>query len=146
MPELYNFRIPIGDWSGDGHGQREWFTATAEKPIKDVREAYFKAKEKLPDICPEKFCCDYEDGGVKPEIIQKLKDAGAPCPEPDPGFSDDLELGPFEMAEIVCWYLNQGDPDLHVALLAEEVVPMLPFYGFDEKERHIDFIGYGLFV
>ena len=49
------------------------------------------------------------------------------------------------MAEVVVWFLNQGDPDIDAKLEPPTAVPMLPFYGFDEKKRHVGFFGYGLF-
>jgi hypothetical protein len=46
------------------------------------------------------------------------------------------------MCSYVLWFMTQGDPDLKVSLLP--AVETLSFYGFDEKGRHIGFIGYGL--
>ena len=61
MGKRHLFTIPIGDWSGDGHGQDRSFYASASKPIEAVREAYFAAKEKLPpEACPENFCNEYD--------------------------------------------------------------------------------------
>ena len=133
------FRIPIGDWSGDGHGQCDWYDATATKPIEDVREAFYEAKKKFPEVNPEIFCSQYEDREVADEIQEELKCLGAPIPEE----MDDFDS--WSMAEIVVWFLNQGDPDLDVRLYQEATVPMLSFCGFDNKNRHIDFLGYGLF-
>ena len=134
--KLYRFRIPVGDWSGDGHSKVNWYEASASKPIEAVREAYFAAKEKLPGICPEDFCCDYEDFRIDPEIQTLLDAAGAPV--------ESEGFGTEEMAGYVVWFLNQGDPDLKAKLEKEESVPMLSFYGYDEEMRHISSIGYGL--
>lgn len=131
------FKIPIGDWSNDGHGQCEWYYATAAKPIEAVREAFFKAGKLFPKVNPETFCRDYQDGEVPGEVQAELKFWGVPF-DPD-------EFWAREMADIVVWFLNQGDPDLDVRLDPEVAVPMLPFYGFDSKKRHIGHIGYGLF-
>jgi hypothetical protein len=136
MSERYAFRIPIGDWSDDGHGKVEWYDATASKPIVAVRDAYFAAKAALPDACcPEAFCSAYEDGEVPEETRSALKKAGAKVP---------TEFGVDSMAAIVVWFLNHGDPDLDVRLDGMPP-PMLPFYGYDEQKRHIGFFGYGMF-
>ena len=37
----HSFALPIGDWSGDGHGHCEWFTVRSNKPLEDVRKAHF---------------------------------------------------------------------------------------------------------
>lgn len=132
----YTFRIPIGDWSGDGHGQVEWVHATAAKPIEAVREAYFSAKARLPAACcPESFCDEYQERQMSKETRAALKAAGARVPR---------QMGVDAMASLVAWFLNQGDPDLDVRLDVE-AQPMLPFYGEDAQRRHIGFIGYGLF-
>jgi hypothetical protein len=133
----FSFHIPIGDWSSDGHGKCDFIHATAAKPILDVREAYFKAKKKLPKLCPERFCSEYEDDTLPDGVAKALRDAGCPLPE---------DLGMFgtpEMAAVVVWFLNQGDPELD-ARLDDNPPEMLSFVGKDEKRRHIGFIGYGL--
>jgi hypothetical protein len=135
----YQFRIPIGDWSGDGHEKCEHFDASAAKPIGDVRAAWFAAKEKLPDIAPDTFCDEYEEGSLPEPVSTNLRAAGCPLPE------DEDDWGPDAMADVVVWFLNQGDPDLDVRLEKRSSVPSLAFYGFDDQKRHIGFIGYGLF-
>lgn len=138
----YKFQIPIGDWSGDGHGQCDVYYATSNKLIIDVREAYFAAKKKLPKkMCPENFCHDYEDGVIPDSVIKLLKKYKCNLAKvaEDEGFSSK------EMAEYVVWFINQGNPDVNAILMDEEDVPTLSFYGYDDKKRHIQFIGYGLF-
>lgn len=146
-PKRHAFRIPIGDWSGDGHSQVEWFEATASKPIDEIRDAYFAAKKKLPKLCPEAFCSNYEDSVVPDAVIKALQAAGCPLPEhitsDKEGFSEGL--GAEGMAAVVVWFLNQGDPDLDARLDLTEAAPMLQFYGYDQRKRHIGHIGYGLF-
>jgi hypothetical protein len=134
----YAFRIPIGDWSGDGHGEVIWYDATAAKPIEDVREAYFAAKKKLPAACcPESFCSAYQECEMDNTSRMALRKAGAPL-------SKKTDMEPDAMAAIVVWFINQGDAAVDVRLDGA-APPMLPFYGHDKRKRHIGFIGYGLF-
>lgn len=135
----YAFKITIGDWSADGHGQADDYYVKANKSIKDVREAYFAAKEKLPEaICPENFCCDYEEGTAPDEVFKDLKKRGCPLPEDVDEFHKD------EMVQVILWFLKQGDPTLELNL-ENDNVPTLHAYGFDEKKRHIGQFGYGFY-
>lgn len=143
----YIFQIPIGDWSGDGHGKVDMYPASASKPVEAAREAYFEAQKKYPDLDPAGFCSEYEDRSVPEEVYEEASKLGfvfkAFNEDPNADFDDkDLDFGTEEMAQYVAWFLNLGDPDLHVKI--EESPPMLSFYGYDEKNRHIQFIGYGL--
>lgn len=131
----YLIRVPIGDWSGDGHGQCEWYTFRASKPVEACRIAYFQARDAHPSIDPATWCCEYQDSEVPSDVIEKLQVMG--CPTIPARFDHRA------MAELLAWYLCLGDPELRIELLEEP--PMLPFCGFDEKGRHIDFFGYGMF-
>lgn len=134
MSERFHFRIPIGDWSGDGHSQCEWYDATAAIPLDEVRDAYFAAKKKkhLEGISPEDFCSEYEDSEVPEDVREQAKAAGYEMPE---------DFHVEEMANYVVWFINQGNPKADVRL--EETPETLTFYGYDDKNRHIGFIGYG---
>lgn len=146
-PERFAFRIPIGDWSGDGHGKCKWFDASAAKPIEDVRLAYFVAKKKLPDACPESFCAGYEESKVPAKAVVALEAAGYPNVDyfkPDQhGHSEPPEHE--TMAEVVVWFINQGDPDIDARLNVKNDPPSLTFFGYNRKHQHIGHIGYGLF-
>lgn len=129
----HNIIIEIGDWSGDGHGQKEIYTFESNFEIKDVREAYFAARDKYPDLSPEGFCCEYEDSEVPKEIIKKASKLG---------FKINKDFHIKEMANYTAWFCQLGNPSLKLKMQEEN--PTLSFYGVDEKNRHIDFIGYGL--
>lgn len=133
---MIKFRIPIGDWSNDGHGKCDYFEATADcDDIEAVREAYFAAKEKFPDLCPEGYCKQYGDR-VLPAHVAEAATAD--------GWKQDSDwFGTFEFVELVVWFINKGNPALNVKL--SPPIPDLSFYGSDSKGRHISFMGYGLF-
>jgi hypothetical protein len=146
----FHFRIPIGDWSGDGHGHCEWYDATSAKPVEELREAYFQARAQFPEVCPENFCNQYEDSTIPNEVMAELVRLGAPLPERDDDDEDVDDDGEYiidgdVMAALVVWFLNLGDSTADVKLDPKASTPMLPFYGFDEQRRHIGFFGYGLF-
>lgn len=135
MPEKYMFLIPIGDWSDDGHGKCDWFQFESNKPLQDVREAYFKAMKKHKEASPEDFCNEYEEMEPHEEAVEAAKALG---------YTIDVEdFGPENMADYVAWFITLGDPD--IKLTRQEDLDMLPFYGYDEKNRHVGGFGYGLF-
>jgi len=142
------FEIEIGDWSGDGHGYCTSFVAYSNKSIEETREAYFAAKQKLDkNLCPENFLCEYEDSYLKPDQIKHMINAGFCFKQHDNEDFDyeDFEFSDEDMAEYVCWFINQGDPDCKASLKKSKIkIPTLSFCGFDKKKRHINFIGYGL--
>jgi len=133
---LQLIKIQIGDWSGDGHGQHEDYYFQSNKSIEDIRKAYFLAKQKYPKLCPETFCCEYEDGVVPNKIIKESKKLGFKI--------DKNNFFCEEMAEYVAWFCKLGDTEHDLELTIQERTPTLAFYGFDENEQHIGFFGYGL--
>ena len=46
--------------------------------------------------------------------------------------------------DIFIWFMKKDNPDL-ILEVVEDYVPSFHFYGFDDKKRHINFFGYGLF-
>jgi hypothetical protein len=150
---MFKFNIPIGDWSDDGHGICRYYLISSNKPVEEVREAHFKiVKETGIDVT--KICKNYEeDWYYDEEIIQKIIDTGFDvekrCCEIDRDGYENLIIGitfePRELAELWVHLLMYVDKDLKLEFVAEEETLMLSFYGFDEKKRHISFVGYGLF-
>lgn len=139
----YFFNIPIGDWSGDGHGKCEYVRASATKPIEDVREAYFAAKEKYPDLCPENYCNEYEEYTINESIYNKLISLGAISPSSINKYGGSIIFSIEQITAVIIWFINLGDDTLDVMI--EPNIPMLNFYGADKKKRHIGSFGYGLF-
>ncbi len=139
---MIKFKIPIGDWSGDGHGICEWYIAKAEGTLEDVREAYFKGCENLPkELIPENLFSKYQESACTLEIARKIYELSSI----DFGINDSEESVyclPETLAQYVVWVINRGNSLLNV--LVEEDYPRFQFSGYD-KGRHIGFFGYGLF-
>lgn len=68
------FKMLVGDWSGDGHGESETFIVeTNASSIKDVEVAYDKATD-LTGVHPiQSICSEYEDPLITKKDIDKLK-------------------------------------------------------------------------
>lgn len=139
---MYYFRIPIGDWSNDGHGKRKDFITASDRPIDQAREAHFKIKE-LTGIDIESICSEYEDSSITVDLLNELSLYGVNPEMFDLPYKGEVGITEEGMAHIWVSLLNFADPELNIVLL--EDLPMLPFYGFDEKKRHIGHVGYGCF-
>ena len=136
----YRFRMPIGDWSCDGHGRCDWYLCEANKPIEAVREAHFKITE-VTNINIEKICSDYDDNSISSELYENLRELGFVAEENLNEYI--MYLYSADMATLWVLLLNKADPELKIELVNEDGIPMLPFYSFDQKNRHISFVGYG---
>jgi len=138
--EEHAFTIPIGDWSDDGHGKCDYYHATAAKPFKQVCLAFEAAKKKFKKdgFTPENVCNEYEDSTFPEETIELLAKHGYKV--------DAEDFGTREMAELVVWFLNQGDTELNAVLLPEDKEPpMLRNWDYrDAINKNLDGFGYGL--
>lgn len=145
----YRFKIPIGDWSDDGHGKTEDYTIVSNKPIQEVRELYFQACEKLgftldghDRLSP---CSEYQDYQVKEETIEALINYGINISgEEEAAWTED-GLTTYEMCDLVLDFIKVQDKELVLTRVPNADLPMFQFYGIDEKKRHIGYFGYGLF-
>jgi hypothetical protein len=134
--EKYTFKMPIGDWSADGHNEVIYYRVESNKPVEEVREIHFKIKSEL-GIDIEGFANEYEDSTIPLVIVDKLIDLGV-------SVDDDLEyVSRYDMFVIWKELLMLVDKELTLKQIDSE--PMLPFYGFDKKGRSIGTVGYGTF-
>jgi len=143
MVAIHKFQLPIGDWSGDGHRQCDWFTIQSNKPVEEVREAHYKAV-KLP-LNIEEFQDDYEPPPVSKKEIQAIRDCGLnPDDYLDYYLPEKIRVkSPMAMAQLWIDLIMKADPSIELKLLPEP--NMLPLYGSDSQGRSIGFVGYGLF-
>lgn len=137
------FKLPIGDWSGDGHGKCDYFTCEADADsIAEVKEAFDAASQSLPTVLdPRTFCSEYEEYRVPNEVATICDEVGILTND---GWPDGkiFEEGSLGMAEYVIWFINQGNPNLNARMSAINTVPIL-HYGY-HPTSHTSFIGYGL--
>ena len=83
---LYLFQFVVGDWSKDGHGMTSVFNIQCNLNFGDFGKAYENGIHLIGfDI--EKYCKDYEDGGIPIDFAMKLKEQGFDVNK----FDDDLE-------------------------------------------------------
>ena len=140
----YLFTLPIGDWSRDGHGVCDYYHVESNKPVEEVREAHFKIKE-VTGIDIHTIANEYGEPFIPQDhpVIPYLKSIGKLDKLTESYGDEDYSIYPDGMAELWAILLMAADPELELALKVEGQIPMLPFYGYDEKKRHIRFVGYG---
>lgn len=129
----HTFRIAIGDWSGDGHGDCRYFHIKSNKKLAEVEKAYKAAKKKLDKVLnPETFCDGYQDSVVPDEVIEAGKAAGCELLANLEG-EDYQDFGTEGMCDYMLWFLKQGDEELELEVTEDP--PTLYTSGF---------VGYGL--
>lgn len=157
----FHFKMPIGDWSSDGHGLCSYYKIESDFPVENVREAHFKVKEKT-GIDLESLCSDYEDSYLPFTIIKALLEFGFNKDlildfdeelfnvalrnnEPEEYDENSNGVDAETVANIWLFLLNHVNPELNLKIIPDKE-EMLVFYGFDEKGRHISCPGYGCFT
>lgn len=148
MPKTLTNKVefPIGDWSGDGHDRCEYFQYRVNKTVEELREIHFAFEERSQKFL-EKLCAKYQDPSMHEHQIEKLMDIGFISDETEVSkyVADTNYLSWKEMADLWLALLKFQEPTLEYEYVEPEKVPRISFYGFDEKGRHIRFVGYGLF-
>lgn len=156
----YKVKFPVGDWSGDGHRQCEWYICESNKPVEELREIHFKSKEVLGYDIGD-ICAYYQQSQLRVEIvktivervgIEEFQDLIDVClSEEDSagivaGKYDDHEihLHVESIINIWVWSLKQIDPTLSLEICSEDDFPSINFYSFDNQDRHLETPGYGV--
>jgi len=146
----YKFRLPIGDWSNDGHGSYEEYIIKSNKSVEEVRELYFKTKvktnasldgsdwDKMRKNTP---CSEYCDNSISENQIKQL---GLNIKDYEIYLNDSI-AEPEMFANLFVDFMLTHNKGLKLELIVTESLPMLPFFGYDERKRHIGYFGYGLF-
>lgn len=83
---MYKIKVPIGDWSGDGHSQCQEYMIISSHPASELRKAYYESELKTGLTFRHKYndnpahikpiCTDYEENFIDEEQIEGLLEAG----------------------------------------------------------------------
>lgn len=141
---IHPFNIVIGSESA-GHGKSVAFRFKANKPIAEVREAYYAARKLHPRLSPEKIA---ESSASQPLDDAKralFRGAGCPVIPSDETLDDGDGFTAADLAALTAWFIEQGDEDLIVEAWPVDEIPSLSPQGIDHQGRFISAIGYGLF-
>lgn len=153
MTKKNQFYLPIGDWSNDGHGVCEKVLIESTASLQEIRDAHFKMEE-VTGINIHKIANDYEDNTISSDTCLELIELGLDINSLlDGGYEgltkenildeEEYYIDSEGMAKMWVDLLNKTDESLKIVMVAEDEVPMIPFYGFDEQKRHMGFVGYG---
>lgn len=149
---MTNYYLPIGDWSNDGHGVCKNILIESKGTINEIRNAHFKIK-KVTGIDIHDIANEYEENTISIHKCLELMKLGLDIndylsqnykqlDEKSILEDDEYYIEYDEIAELWVDLLNYVDNSLEIKIVKDEI-EMIPFYGFDEKKRHIGFVGYG---
>lgn len=141
----YEFVMPIGDWSDDGHGKCDEYFFQSNKDISFVREAHFKIKKEL-GIDIDEVCSDYEDSHIEQDVKEAVELLEFDFKQDD-FYEDDNTYVPTTsgMARLWAFLLQKAEPELVLLQKETSTIPSIIYYGYDSSQRHISGPGYGLF-
>lgn len=134
--------MPIGDWSDDGHGKCDYYYIKSNKSVEEVRETHFQLLEKT-GIDIEEICSEYEDSSIRLELFKSLVELGINIDKFDLPYKGNVGISSENMCYLWTFLLMKTDETLRLEI--EDEPEMLPFYGYDDKKRHIGYVGYGCF-
>lgn len=137
----HQFRIPIGDWSGDGHGHCDWYTIRSNKPVEAWREAYFKSNARWPELAPDGRLSQTE---LAKWPFARIRELFGHLFDVDKDLVEDLCDTSEGMALYTIAFCRASDSSLTFEMVP--ALPMLPFWGLDKQRRHIGHIGYELWM
>ena len=143
---MYDIKFTLGDYSRDGHGQFDDYIVESNKPVEHLRELHFSCIETLGFDIGD-MCKDYEDNQLDESIFDILREHN---------ILDDESLyllqtneytieDPDELLGIWLSVLIHLDPSLTLLVKTPDEIPSMHFYGYDEKRRHLNNPGYGLY-
>lgn len=128
-------KFSIGNWDGNGHGKCEHFIAESNLPVEELRELHFKCKDVF-GFTPGELCSDYKTKLLTDDQAKKLKEFhvydGSPQIE-----------GAFEVLKIWILMLKAVDTRF-TGMVRKDDAKTMHFVGFDDKGRHLETPGYGL--
>lgn len=139
---INRFTMPIGDWSADGHGQCDNYTIVTNNTLEEIREAHFSLPIKIEELCNRKNSLT---AAQFMKIKRYLSFKTVVAVEDGATGNGTYAISTYTMAMIWTDLLNRTKA-VTVTLLPEDQSDMIPFYGVDEKGRHISHVGYGLFM
>ena len=145
---MYQFELPIGDWSNDGHGKCEYFLIRSNIPAIDLVPIYIQMDEefKISSVCKE-----YEEYNMDPEYYTYLNiDLQIDVrkyftTDPDDDLDmDELAIESKNLAQLILDLLMLWDDSLKLEIVEEKEVPLFCNW-LAPKEDYFDLPGYGLF-
>lgn len=147
MTERKIVTLAVGDWSDDGHGKYQDFIAEYTGELQSVRDAHFNSYA-ATGVDLQNFCRQYGDNRLPDSIRQLAIDKGWEIQEYNTSeLLEDFNIYLMAHDIAILWVkiLDLTDPSLQIKLCPQRKIDTLHFYGYDEKRRHLNVPGYGVF-
>lgn len=143
---MYDIKFTLGDYSRDGHGMFDDYIVESNKPVEHLRELHFSCIETLGFDIGD-MCRDYEDNQLDESIFDILREHNILDDESLYLLqTNEYTIGdPDELLGIWLSVLIHLDPSLTLLVKTPDEIPSMHFYGYDEKRRHLNNPGYGLY-
>lgn len=143
---MHDIKFTLGDYSRDGHGQFDDYIVESNKPVEHLRELHFSCIETLGFDIGD-MCRDYEDNQLDESIFDILREHNILDDESLYLLqTNEYNIGdPDELLGIWLSVLIHLDPSLTLLVKTPDEIPSMHFYGYDEKRRHLNNPGYGLY-
>ena len=143
---MHDIKFTLGDYSRDGHGQFDDYIVESNKPVEHLRELHFSCIETLGFDIGD-MCRDYEDNQLDESIFDILREHNILDDESLYLLqTNEYTIGdPDELLGIWLSVLIHLDPSLTLLVKTPDEIPSMHFYGYDEKKRHLNNPGYGLY-
>lgn len=111
--------LVVGDWSGDGHNQKQIFTIKSNLDNGAVAKAFKAGEKKLRFRFRDTVAVSYDDNKVPSDAIEKLKkhglDLGAVIYDYMEG--EQVTIGPDEYVDIWLFIAKLGNPSFEFELI-----------------------------
>ena len=143
---MYDIKFTLGDYSRDGHGMSDDYIVESNKSVEHLRELHFSCINELGFDIGD-MCRDYGENQLSESIFDILKenkildDESLYLLE----FNDFVITDPDELLGIWLSILIYLDSSLTLLVKTPDEIPSMHFYGYDEKKRHLNNPGYGLY-
>jgi len=139
----YKFKLPIGDWSDDGHGKCDYYFIESNVELKDVIFAYKEACNKwnIDEIASE-----FEENTVDKDIIEFLEKEGFKKETfIDNEWKDNYYVSSIGLAQLIIDAVMKINPSIVLKIVDDSVPMMCNWSAMDLCNITIDLPGYGCF-
>lgn len=136
-------RLVIGDWSGDGHSQCDYFSFECNAEEADIKTAYLQAVDKssisLHDApgMARSICGEYQNNSLDEDAVEQLKEIGVDFTEIH---LEEGGIGPEDIAKLFFAMVKSQIPGFEFKLIKEQKT----INGFWSKDFNHS-IGYGCY-
>ena len=135
---MNKFKLPIGDWSKDGHNQCDYFIVKSNIPFKEIVTIYMAMDEEYK---VSEQCAEYKNYCLTEDFIKFIKTKDL---DPDEYIMDDEGgVTSRSMATLIIDFLMKFDSKLELSIVEDVGMPMLCNWAV--KKGYLSLPGYGLF-